>query len=124
MLLTIRDAKLSGETKISRVTKVKNTKYRKYNITTTWSQPGAREEKICKVLIDASKLGTIHYMYVGNAVVRGENEEIVADREDWTFVWCKLMSETVRETEQQEVTLPYHQYKTNQRGVNETLCKR
>lgn len=41
---------------------------------------------------------------------------------DRTFIRCKLMVETIKEpARQKEVTVAYHQGKTNHRGVNETL---
>lgn len=98
--------------------------YKRYRIVTIRSSPGIKEEQICKALNDASKPGGTAYLYVGNESVwekikyLWKNEKIGIDR---TFIRCKRMVETIREPErQQEVTLAYHQGKTNHRGIRET----
>lgn len=113
------------KTKTSGLTRVAWDKYARSQIVTIWSQPGIRDDMICRTLKDASKPGQTHHLYVGNSIVWEKikklwrTEQIGIDR---TFVRCSMMVETIRDADQQrEVTLAYHQGKTNHRGEHETL---
>lgn len=94
-------------------------------ITTIWSEPGATNDQICRALKDASEPRKTNYLYVGNATIwekikrLWKTEQLGIDR---TFVRCTIMVETIAdEDHQREVTIAYHQGKTNHRGEQETL---
>lgn len=113
------------KTRTSGTTKIEYERYGKSKINMIWSQPGIRDDLLCRALKDASKPGQTYHIYVGNATVWDKIkrlwrlEQIGMDR---NYIRCTLKVDTVKDEEtQREVTLAYHQGKTNHRGVQETL---
>lgn len=94
-------------------------------ITTIWSQPGAKEDQICRALKDSSKQGKTYYLYIGNTTIWEKIQRLWRTEQIGMYrniINCKMMVETIREPERQlEVKLAYHQGKTNHRGDQKTL---
>lgn len=118
-------AQIIWKTMTEGLTRVEYARYGKAKITTIWSTPGIRDEFVCRALNDASRPGATTHLYVGNAIIWEKikrlwrSERLGLDR---TFIRCTVLLETVREPERQtEITLAYHQGKTNHRGVPETV---
>lgn len=66
------------KTRTSGLTKMEYDSYGGCKIITIWSQPGVRDDIICRTLKDASKPGRTYHLYVGNVTVWEKNQEAVA----------------------------------------------